>query len=424
MWSDTQRASSAYFCHLMVAGLYGPYLSPVLLEAGYSHAHIGLWMAALSLASAFAPYLVVHLSVRDSATKLLARRCAMFGLMLSMMLALWPQRPLLPLCMVALACVRAPMGALLDSVAMRAASDMAGGYALIRMWGSAGWVAAACGGGFLLAGAPRSVFFLVLVVLSGIALASTWVLPKVPAGAGDLTPEEPGALSRDMSHDPSGKKSGGVTAVVSSSPRPAADSSLWHHLDRPFCLWLAAMMLHWFAFAPYQYGFSLYLQEAGVSQAHSGLIWSIGVVAEMVAFACASRVFACLTVTRVLLVALSSSALRWMLLALAPTLPVITISQLLHGPGFALYYAAAMHMLSVQAGPRHRLQFQGLFATLIGGVAACSGTAVAGLLHNSLPFRSVFLLMVPIEVIAIVIFMRSRSATSHPIGMTTAADLF
>ena len=75
---------------------------------------------------------------------------------------------------------------------------------------------------------------------------------------------------------------------------------------------------------------------------------------------------------QVLTLALAASLIRWTLLGLFPNPYVIVATQLLHGPSFALYYAAAMQELGDFAGKRFHASLQGLFATGVNGVAYVS----------------------------------------------------
>ena len=184
-------------------------------------------------------------------------------------------------------------------------------------------------------------------------------------------------------------------------------ASLRSLLRRPFWLWLAAMMLHWFCFAPYQYGFTLFLQEQHVPTQWVGMIWSVGVGAEIVAFDL-RWFFKRMPAHQVLTLALAASLIRWTLLGLFPNPYVIVATQLLHGPSFALYYAAAMQELGDFAGKRFHASLQGLFATGVNGVAYCLGTTTAGILHTYMPFHSVILLMIPAECGALFLLAASR----------------
>ncbi|HET6345440.1 MAG TPA: MFS transporter, partial [Myxococcota bacterium] len=265
--------------------------------------------------------------------------------------------------------VRAPLGSLLDSLSMQAANFSAALYSRVRLTGSVGFIVVSCVVGWARVGTSPARFFACLVLLTGLTFAVTPLLPTAP-------PRPP-------------------------APRDAP--GFWQSLPPPFGCWLLAMMLHWFAFSPYQYGFTLLLAEERVPESLMGVVWSLGVGAEVAAFFASPWVFTRFSSRRVLFWALSASGVRWLLLGLWPTLPVILLTQLLHGPGFALYYAAALQTLHAFGRGRFAASYQGLYASCVGGLAGVLGTALGGALHAHMPFHRVLLCMVPVQALSLLL---------------------
>jgi hypothetical protein len=85
---------------------------------------------------------------------------------------------------------------------------------------------------------------------------------------------------------------------------------------------------------------------------------------------------------------------------------VIGLSQLLHGPGFALFWAAAVQGIHQYCGGVQRASYQGLFSTCIGGLAGMLGTATAGALHEHMPFREVLLWLLPVQAASLLLLWR------------------
>ena len=357
----------------MFGGLFGPYLGPTLLALGYSNSATGLLVASVGLCSIVAPLWVAAYSARRRASSdrvLLACNGLIWAC--TPLLYLLRAHPLLPLAVVALALARAPLTAVMDDLSMRIAQDDAGIYARLRLCGSGGWMVAASCSGWWLAGAGPERFFWGLGGLAALGWAATWLLPK-------------------------------AAAAPATAPLASDETGLWRQLPARFWFWLGAATLHTFAAAPYNFGFTLYLREQELPAASAGLVWSLGVSAEMIAFAACSRIFRRYSVEQVTALAFVASSLRWLLLAWAPTSAVVVLSQLLHGPGFALFHTAAMQMLARQAARRHQLTLQSLYATLVGGIAVAAGTCCAGWLHEFMPFRQIFACMVPCQLMALVL---------------------
>jgi PPP family 3-phenylpropionic acid transporter len=384
-----RRTAVAFFFNFMVGGLMGPFLSPVLMARGLSHSEIGLTFAAIYGCGTLMPLVMGHIA--DSYVSLgRAIRTACAGLVacaaLLWAIATWQpdavgaqSSTLFVSVLLLLALSRAPLGSLLDTLAMQVAHNQAPVYARIRLCGSLAYMSAATGAGYLLSCGHLHRFFGALTLLATLACVTGWLLPQERRSAE--------RLQEDRLH--------------------AATNKFRRTLTPTFWLWMAAMMLHWLAFTPYQYGFSLYLREQHVTSEVTGLLWSVGVLAEMATFATCHHFFKRIPMARALALTFAAGALRWALLGNFTHIGIIAVSQLLHGPSFALFYSACMQELSVFGGVRYRSSYQGLFATLVTGLSACLGTAVAGQLHSHMPFQRVILLGIPFEVAAAVMLWRS-----------------
>ena len=191
------------------------------------------------------------------------------------------------------------------------------------------------------------------------------------------------------------------------TPLPQMEQGFWRSLNRSWWLWLIAMMCHWIAFGPFNYGFTLLLAEQGISESATGWIWSIGIAAEFALFLASGWFFSRWRIQTLLLAAFAANLLRWLMVVVYPTPWTITLSQLLHGPGFALFYAAALQAISRYSGNNHRASFQGLFSTFVGGIASVVGNALAGALHEHMSFRMMLAWFLPIQVLGMVILLFS-----------------
>ncbi|MFP3500246.1 MFS transporter, partial [Pseudomonas sp. SIMBA_059] len=75
---------------------------------------------------------------------------------------------------------------------------------------------------------------------------------------------------------------------------------------------------------------TLHLEHLGYSRGAIGLLWALGVVAEVLVFMAMSRVFARFSVQRVLLASFLLAAVRWLLLGtLADDPAVLVLAQVM-----------------------------------------------------------------------------------------------
>jgi PPP family 3-phenylpropionic acid transporter len=367
LWS----CAVTFFFLYGVGGLTGPFLAPLLTRYGYSHGEVGLLLSSASVCGTLAPLVAGRLGDGRVRPDRLAQACTAAALGLALLLGWRAETPdglLWPLFLL-FSLVRAPLGSLLDGLAMGAAGFSAALYSRVRLTGSVGFIVVSSVVGWARVGTSPARFFACLILLTGLTFAVTPLLPAAPPRP-PVPPDAPG---------------------------------FWQSLPPAFGCWLGAMMLHWFAFSPYQYGFTLLLAEARVPESWMGVIWSLGVGAEVAAFFASPWIFARFRYHRVLYWALVLSGVRWLLLGLWPTLPIIVGTQLLHGPGFALYYAAALQTLHAFGQGRFTASYQGLYASCVGGLAGVLGTALGGALHGQMPFHRVLLCMVPVQALALLL---------------------
>jgi len=262
------------------------------------------------------------------------------------------------------------MASLQDALAMQVAKDQPSVYARMRMVGSLGFVVGSAVFGYLVGLRGIDLFFTGMFVSCLAFAAQSLFLPK--------------GASRDGAEP---------------------DVHFWRTLGRDWWLWLSAMVLHWIAFGPYHYGFTMLLQEQGVPDAWTGWYWSLGVAAEVGMFYCSGWFFARWRVRTLLGVALAANMLRWLLVATVPTPTVLALTQLLHGLGFGLFYAAAMSAVARFSGGTNRASYQGLFSSCVGGFGSVIGSIGAGALHNHMPMHVVMAWCVPVQLAALVLLL-------------------
>jgi PPP family 3-phenylpropionic acid transporter len=135
---------------------------------------------------------------------------------------------------------------------------------------------------------------------------------------------------------------------------------------------------------PYYTFLTLHLEHLGYSRGIIGMLWAVGVVAEVLMFLAMSRILKHFTVRTVLVASFALASLRWLLLGnLADHLAVLIFAQLLHAATFGSFHAAAIHFLQRSFGPRQQGQGQALYAAL-SGTGGAIGALYSGYSWNAL----------------------------------------
>jgi PPP family 3-phenylpropionic acid transporter len=129
------------------------------------------------------------------------------------------------------------------------------------------------------------------------------------------------------------------------------------------------------------YGFSvLQWRAAGLDGTIIGLLWGLGVLAEIVLFALSTRLPGTLAPTALLAIGGAGALIRWTVMAFDPPAAVLPLLQLLHAASFGAAHLGAMGFLA-RAVPRElAATAQGIIAT-ISGVVSASALALSGLIY-------------------------------------------
>jgi MFS transporter, PPP family, 3-phenylpropionic acid transporter len=225
-------------------------------------------------------------------------------------------------------------------------------YSQIRLWGSIGFILAVVLLGRLFEGLSLDIYPITLVVImAGIVLSSAWV-PNAQPPAQDDRPASGGFLKQ--------LRGPGVLA---------------------FYVCVALMQM---SHGPYYTFLTLHLERLGYSRGLIGMLWAVGVVAEVLMFLAMSRILSRFSVRRVLLASFLLAALRWLLLgAFAEFLWVLLLAQLLHAATFGSFHAAAIHFVQRSFGARQQGQGQALYAALA-GTGGALGALYSGYSWNAL----------------------------------------
>jgi PPP family 3-phenylpropionic acid transporter len=132
---------------------------------------------------------------------------------------------------------------------------------------------------------------------------------------------------------------------------------------------------------------SLDWMSGGLSGFSVGVLWSLGVVAEIVLFALSSRLPAAIGPAALLIFGAFGGALRWAVMAFDPPGALLIPLQLLHGLTFGATYLGAVLAIAALAPPGLAATAQGLLSTVNGAVMAAA-IAMSGFLHAEYGARS------------------------------------
>ncbi|HTS39802.1 MAG TPA: MFS transporter [Xanthobacteraceae bacterium] len=130
------------------------------------------------------------------------------------------------------------------------------------------------------------------------------------------------------------------------------------------------------------YGFSAVDWTAkGISSTSVGLLWGLGVVAEILLFAWSSRL--AMSPATLLAIGAAGATIRWIVMAFDPPMALLTLAQCLHGLSFGATHLGAIQFVSRMAGDKRAAAAQGDFATIL-AIGNAAATGASGLLYAAL----------------------------------------
>jgi PPP family 3-phenylpropionic acid transporter len=231
---------------------------------------------------------------------------------------------------------------LVETLALAALAANPGRYGPIRLWGSVSFMLVVLAGGVWLDFRPVDALPWALVLLALVSLGASLALPRA----------EPPA--RSVSRAP---------VLRSPGVRPL--------LAAGFCMAAAHGVLYAFL--------TLHLKNSGYSGTQIGLLWALGVLAEIAVFLWLPALFRRYRLAPILLFSLGCAVVRFLATAwLAGALWILVLAQLLHAATFGAFHAASVAAVSRAFPPSARGLGQTLFSSLSYGAGGAAGALVGG----------------------------------------------
>ncbi len=130
----------------------------------------------------------------------------------------------------------------------------------------------------------------------------------------------------------------------------------------------------------YSFG-TLHWQSLGYSGATIGVLWGIGVLAEIILFWFAVPVMARWRAVDLLLAGALATVIRWGSMAMGPPLLLLFPLQILHAFTFGAAHLGSMYFISRHLSRKHAGTGQGLYASLAMGIIMGASTLASGELY-------------------------------------------
>jgi PPP family 3-phenylpropionic acid transporter len=142
---------------------------------------------------------------------------------------------------------------------------------------------------------------------------------------------------------------------------------------------LLASFLMLIAHAPLYTLFSLWLHQQGYSTTEIGLLWALGVVAEIVMFQFQHRLFDRFSIGQCWVASYGVTAIRFLMIACSGgSLVVIIFAQILHAVTFGIHHSASMALIRQWFPAQAQARGQALYTMASYGLGGSIGGIAAG----------------------------------------------
>lgn len=243
----------------------------------------------------------------------------------------------------------------MESATLRAAESAGIPYGRVRVWLSVAFVAGNVLSGFAIATFGFGVVAPWFAVCAFLQLAAIYALPRSThaheAGSFVVRLQTTMAEARELIRKP------------------------------VFLLFLAACSLIQGSHIVYYAYAGIAWRAQGLSATTIGLIWPLGVLAEIALFVFSAGLVRRIDALSLMLIGAVAAGLRWALMAFDPGLPVLVIAQLLHGLTFAVPHLGAMYFILRATPPRLSATAQSLYSVFGTGLGSSLALLPASYLY-------------------------------------------
>lgn len=232
-------------------------------------------------------------------------------------------------------------------------------YSRIRLWGSIGFILAVLGIGWFLD--SFSIGYLPLIITSLLSLNAFIAL---------------------------------ITSEPKANHQAKQGVGIWQVLRRfeVIAFFLVYMCLQ-IAHGPYYVFYSVYLKQHAYTATATGLLWALGVCAEIVMFMLVSHLLRLFSLRRLLLVSLALTTWRWLIIAYqVDDLAWAIWAQCLHAASFGIAHVVAIQLLYQYFGEQHQGKGQALYASFSFGIGGMLGSLYSGYFWDQLGPSQVFVI--------------------------------
>lgn len=339
------RLSAWYFFYFAFVGAFAPYFTLYLQSLGLAAPAIGTLMSLMLAMRLVAPNLWGWLADRIGRKVLVIRASALLAsagfLLFFFASGFWA----LFAAMALMSFFWSASLPLVEALTLRHLEGRTEQYGRIRLWGSVGFIVAVVGTGVWLDQAPlASLLWVNLGLLIGILFCAMLLEDARGLGATAATRSLRSGLLRPE-----------VVALLAA------------------CFFMSA------AHSPFYVFYSIHLVDHGYDKTAVGMLWSLGVLAEIAVFLGMPRLMRAWSLRGILLASFILAVIRFLLIGWgADSIALLLFAQILHGATFGACHAAAVAALNRWFPAQQQARIQALYGSISFGAGGMFGNLASG----------------------------------------------
>lgn len=339
------RLSGYYFFYFAFIGAFSPYFGLYLKSLNFSAWDIGMLMSQMQLMRLFGPNLWGWIADHFGRRLAIIRLAGVLGLAGFTAFFWLDKLPAMLLAMAILAFFWSAALPLVETLTFDHLREERGRYSRIRLWGSVGFIVAVMATGALLDVVPPvGVLWVCWAILLGI-MGYAMTLPETQRAADEHRAMPIGGILR----------------------QPKV---------RAFMLACFAMSAAHGAFYVF---YSIHLDAHGYTKTEVGLLWSLGVVAEIAVFMLMGKLAKRFSLRHMMLACFTAAVVRFLFMGWGVESPgVMVFVQMLHGLTFGAFHASAIVAVNLWFPGRTQGRGQALYSSLSFGAGGLLGALVSG----------------------------------------------
>jgi PPP family 3-phenylpropionic acid transporter len=343
---------SLFYAALFSAfGVYMPFIPVWLAAKGLGPQEISLCMAmamSLRLLVPFWGFAADRLRNQRLVLAFCLGAAILAGLVLTSVTGFWTIFTL----MLLLSLFWTPTAPLTEGFAVVESAKRGADYGRVRVWGSASFIAANMAAGWMLDQMDALWILPLMLMCMTVALAAIGLLP------------------------PDSRRMDGVA-------RAKVGDALGLLRQSHILLFMLAAGLVQASHGLYYSFSSVHWQVQGFSTSLIGSLWAVGVIAETLLFAVATRVTGYASPQALVLAGGMIAGLRWTLMAFDPPAHALFVLQVMHAGSFAVTHMGTMKFIHQNVPPALAATGQGVFTALSAGVLTALAMFASGPLYAS-----------------------------------------